>query len=290
MAPGRWNVDGFSLLASGYGAIEGPAADDEGGLYFSDVPNGGVFRLPPAGSVEVVVPRRKSVGGIIIHAEGGIVIAGRDISHVTDGHTKTILARDDVASGATTPTGFNDMCADGQGRIFAGLVRRGADGEPAGYDLVMVEGPGKAVVVDTGVGLPNGAATSPDGRWLYHADTEAKSIAVLDLHAPGIPKVVERLSTAQVPGGPDGMAVDVEGGLWLAQYQGGCIARFTPDGVLDRVIEVPALNALNVCFIGPDLADLIVVTHDNAETPELGACVFRTSVGIRGIPAGRATV
>jgi sugar lactone lactonase YvrE len=284
-------VDGFTLLASGYGAIEGPAADDEGGLYFSDVPNGGVFRLPPSARVEVVVPKRKSVGGIIIHADGGIVIAGRDITRVVDGHSEILLSLADVGShGDTTPAGFNDMCADPQGRIFAGLVRRDAAGEMAGYELVMVEAAGKAVVVDSGDGLPNGAVTSPDGRWLYHADTEAKSIAVLDLDGPGLPKVVHRLSTAHVPGGPDGMAVDVDGGLWLALYQGGYVARLTPDGELDRLIEVPALNALNVCFIGPELEDLIVVTHDNAEHPELGACVFRTSVGIRGIPAGRARV
>lgn len=284
-------MDGFALLASGYGAIEGPAVDDEDNLYFSDVPNGGVFRLSPAGIVELVVPKRKFVGGIIIHADGGIVVAGRDISRVVDGHTETILARTDVDSETTTtPAGFNDMCADPQGRIFAGLVRRDADGEMAGYELLMVESAGKAVVVDTGDGLPNGVATSPDGRWLYHADTDAKSIAVLDLHEPGLPKVVHRLSTAQVPGGPDGIAVDVEGGIWLAQYQGGHIARLTSDGELDRLIEVPALNALNVCFVGPELDELVVVTHDNAEQPELGACVFRTSVGIRGIAAGRAKI
>lgn len=283
-------MEGFTLLASGYGAIEGPAADDEGGLYFSDVPNGGVFRLAPDGHVDVVVPKRKFVGGIILHAEGGIVIAGRDISRVVDGHSETILSRDDLAAGSATPSGFNDMCADSQGRIFAGLVLRDADGEMAGYDLVMVESAGEAVVVDSGAGLPNGAVTSPDGRWLYHADTDAKSIAVLDLHSPGVPKVTDRLSTAQAPGGPDGMAVDVDGGLWLALYQGGGIARLTPDGTLDRVIDAPAPDVLNVCFIGPDLEDLIVVTHNNAEDPDLGACVFRTSVGVRGIPAERARV
>jgi sugar lactone lactonase YvrE len=284
-------VDGFTLLASGFGAIEGPAVDDEGGLYFSDVPNGGVYRLSQDGQVEVVVPRRKSVGGIIVHDDGGIVVAGRDISRVVDGRTEVLLSRADLTSEPAAPAGFNDMCADARGRIFVGLVRRDADGEWAGYELLMVEKPGEAVAVDAGAGLPNGAATSPDGRWLYHADTEAKSVAVLDLHdGTEVPTVSHRIPTEQVPGGPDGMAVDVEGGLWFAFYQGGCIARFSPDGELDRRIEVPARDPLNVCFAGPGLEDLIVVTHDNSESPDKGGSIFRTSVGVRGLPAGRARV
>jgi xylono-1,5-lactonase len=285
-------MDGFTLLASGFGSIEGPAIDDEGGLYFSDVPNGGVYRLSPNGQVETIVPRRKGVGGIVLHADGGIVVAGRDVSWVVNGRTEVILSRADLPSESLVPTGFNDMCADGQGRIFAGVLRRDASGEMSGYQLLMIEKPGAAVAVDVGSGtLPNGAATSPDGRWLYHADTEAKSIAVLDLtDGSGIPTVSRRISTHAVPGGPDGMAVDVEGGIWAAMYQGGAIARFTPDGAVDRVIEVPARDALNLCFTGPDLEDIVVVTRDNTESPERAGSIFRTNVGVQGIPVGRARV
>jgi sugar lactone lactonase YvrE len=285
-------MDGFTLLASGFGSIEGPAIDDAGGLYFSDVPNGGVYRLSPNGLVETIVPRRKGVGGIVLHADGGIVVAGRDVSRVINGRTEVILSRADLPSEPLAPTGFNDMCADGQGRIFAGVLRRDATGEMGGYQLLMIEKPGAATAVDVGSGtLPNGAATSPDGRWLYHADTEAKSIAVLDLtDGSGIPTVRRRISTDAVPGGPDGMAVDVEGGIWAAMYQGGAIARFTPDGAVDRVIEVPARDALNLCFTGPDLEDIVVVTQDNTESPERAGSIFRTSVGVQGIPVGRARV
>ena len=104
-------MEGFTLLASGYGAIEGPAADDEGGLYFSDVPNGGVFRLSPDGQVDVVVPKRKYVGGIILHADGGIVIAGRDISRVVDGHSETILSLNDLTPGRSEERRVGKECA-----------------------------------------------------------------------------------------------------------------------------------------------------------------------------------
>jgi gluconolactonase len=284
-------MSGFTLLASGYGAIEGPMTDDAGALYFSDVFNGGVFRLTPDGKIDLVVPKRRFVGGIIAHRDGGIVIAGRDISRVHDGNTEVLLARDDVPSTGFEIGGFNDMCADDAGRIFSGLVRRDADGEAVDGELIVISERGKAITINRGLGLPNGAATSPDGRWLYHADTTARSLAVFDLgDRTGLPILVRQISTAAVEGGPDGIAVDIEGGIWMALHEGGCIARFTPDGDLDRRVEVPARDPLNVCFIGPDLEDLVVVTLDNAQDPALAASVFRTNVGVRGLRAGRVAL
>src|SRR5688572_14652385 len=59
------------MLACGYGLIEGPRAAPDGSLYFSDVHNGGVRRLLPGGDIELVVPKRRGVGGIALHADGG---------------------------------------------------------------------------------------------------------------------------------------------------------------------------------------------------------------------------
>ena len=86
----------MELLASGYGAVEGPCLDPDGNLYFSDTVDGGVFRLRTDGSVEVVVPKRKGAGGIVLHADGGIVISGRDLSHVVDGESRVIDAAPDT--------------------------------------------------------------------------------------------------------------------------------------------------------------------------------------------------
>jgi len=52
----------MDLVASGYGLIEGPVWDKLHGLYFSDVINGGVFRLDRAGQVAPVVPKRRGIG------------------------------------------------------------------------------------------------------------------------------------------------------------------------------------------------------------------------------------
>ena len=57
----------LETLAWGYGLVEGPRVDDENRLYFSDVHNGGVHRRNPDGTIEVVVPKRRGVGGIALH-------------------------------------------------------------------------------------------------------------------------------------------------------------------------------------------------------------------------------
>src|SRR6267154_874016 len=109
------------LLASGYQAVEGPTLELDGSVYFSDTFGGGVYRLPVAGDVEVVVPKRKGAGGIVRHAGGGIVISGRDLSHVRDGDTRVLLTREDLpAQAGTRVGGFNDITADRVGRLFAG--------------------------------------------------------------------------------------------------------------------------------------------------------------------------
>jgi gluconolactonase len=279
----------FELLASGFGAVEGPTIDDHGCLYFSDVYDGGVYRLNPNRRVDTIVPRRKATGGICLHADGGIVVAGRDISLVADGHSEVLLAREDLDANPNYASSFNDLGADAKGRIFAGTIRRNATGDVEDCDLVSISVRREGQSVYGGIGLPNGVVTSPDGRWLYHADTDAKAIAVVDLDA-SVPEVVRTISTAALPGGPDGMAMDEAGYLWVALYQGGQVARITPEGGVDRTISVPANSPLSVCFMGADLEDLIVVTMDSSDDPRLRGCVLKTSAGVRGAEVPRARI
>ena len=76
-------------VATGFGLIEGPVWDTAKGLYFSDVPNGGVHLLDSTGKVSLVIPKRRGIGGMALHANGGLVVGGRDIALVSlkDGAT-----------------------------------------------------------------------------------------------------------------------------------------------------------------------------------------------------------
>ncbi len=277
-------------LAWGFGLIEGPRPDPEGGLYFSDVVNGGVRYLDARGNVTLVVPRRRGVGGIALHADGGLVISGRDVCHVREGQTRKLFGLPDVG-------GFNDVFTDAAGRLYTGSMRDDPftirEGRRAG-EAYRIDGEGQVVQLYGGVGLTNGIGFSPDGRRLYHVDSAAQSILVHDVRADGEVDSASRATFARVHGAvPDGLAVDAAGGVWVALYGGGGVTRYLPSGEYDRTVAVPARAVTSLCFAGADLEELIVVTADNTDGPERGGSIFRVSaddVGVRGLPAPLAKV
>jgi gluconolactonase len=107
-------------VATGYGLIEGPVWDPARGLYFSDVLNGGVHLLDRAGNVSLAVPKRRGIGGMALHASGGLVVGGRDIAWVSlsDGGMRSLLSLDSIPGA----TGFNDLPTDRAGRLYVGSL------------------------------------------------------------------------------------------------------------------------------------------------------------------------
>jgi gluconolactonase len=280
----------IDMLAWGFGLIEGPRPDPAGNLYFSDVTRGGVHRLAPDGSVTVAVPKRRGVGGIALHADGGLVLSGRNICHVRDGETRIVFELPDVG-------GFNDLFTDAAGRVYVGSLRDdpfsvGADRTPG--EAYRIDTDGHVTQIYGDVGLTNGIGFSPDGRRLYHSDSAIQSILVHDVDADGNVDASSREVFARVKGGvPDGLAVDDEGGVWVAVYGGNRVERFARDGTSDRSITVPAEGVTSLAFAGPDLSDLIVVSADNTAHPEREGTVFLVpadEVGARGLPAPLARV
>lgn len=275
----------LETIAFGYGLIEGPRVDQTENLFFSDVINGGVFRRASDGTVTTVVPKRRGVGGIALHADGGLVISGKNICHVKDGTTRVLFQRDDIP-------GFNDLFTDSAGRVYVGSLRSDPfkEGGRVPGELWRIDGEGQVMQLYGDVGLTNGIGFSPDGRLLYHSDSAGPHIIVHDVAPDG--SVSNRRAIAQVSGGsiPDGLAVDEAGCIWVAIYGGRCAARYTPDGKLDRKIDVPAKAVTSLCFGGQDQRDLYIVTADNTEAPERKGSVFRTRVEVAGLPAPLARV
>jgi D-xylonolactonase len=270
-------------LAWGYGLIEGPRVDGAENLYFSDVTNGGVFRRRPDGSIDLIVPKRRGVGGIALHADGGLVISGKTICHVRDGVTRVVFADD------RTP-GFNDLFADAEGRVYTGSIRSNpfSDSEPrTPGECYRIEAQGRATQLYANVSLSNGIGFSPDGRTMYHSDTGARLIHVHRLDADGR---VAQATAIRVDGRPDGLAVDVEGGVWVALYGGGAVQRYLPGGTADARIAVPARAVTSLCFGGADLRDMYVVTADNTDDPARAGTILRARCDVAGLPAPYARI
>lgn len=275
----------LETLAFGYGLLEGPRVDAADNLYFSDVPNGGVYCRSPKGEVTTVVPRRRGVGGIALHADGGVVVSGKNICHVKDGQTRIFFQRDDIP-------GFNDIFTDSAGRVYAGSLRSDPfkEGARTPGELWQIVGEGQVMEMYGNVGLTNGIGFSPDGKIIYHADSAGPHLIVHEVMPDGTMK--NRRAIAQMSGGPipDGLCVDEAGCIWVAVYGGRCAARYTPEGEVDRKIEVPAKAVTSVCFGGKDRRDLYIVTADNTEVPERKGTIFRTRVETPGLAAPLARV
>ena len=280
----------FETLATGYGLVEGPRTDDRNRLYYSDVRGGGVFRRSPDGEIETLVADRKFVGGIALNAGGGIVVTGQSLAQ-WDEQSGTL--RDIFAEWQGKPLfGLNDLTIDDQGSIWVGSF--GCDiqtfdfkSTPPPGSLFRIDPPGRITHMWEGVEVTNGLGFSPDRKLLYHCDSTTRAVWAYDVRADRT--VSDRQRFAELPEGmPDGMTVDIEGGVWVATVAGrGEIVRFKPDGTVDQRIKVPAKTVTSVAFGGPDMLDLYVVTANNDQRALKGS-VFRTRSEIPGLPVPQA--
>jgi sugar lactone lactonase YvrE len=86
---------------------------------------------------------------------------------------------------------------------------------------------------------------------------------------------------------PDGLAVDREGGVWVAMNGAGVVRRYTPAGAFDDVVEVPVANVTACTFGGAALDELFITTSQEGSPPgavPMAGALFRVSVGVRGMP------
>jgi len=274
------------LVASGFEALEGPVVDEAGDLYVADLRAGGIHRYRPGSGSDLVVGERTGVGGMALHAEGGLVASGASLVHLRNGTARSLLDLADLRG--PDAAGFNDLAADPQGRVLAGVLRRDGEGAPMPGSLVRVSGPHDYEVLHDDI-HPNGIAFTPDGERLYVADTFRRRILVFSSAGDDL-RPVDAISTGGVPGLPDGLAADIDGGIWVAFYRGGCIARFDRDGTVRSVIEMPCPKPLSLCFAGPESTELYVVSgRSEAGATDTGS-IYLVEVGGLGAPVHAVTV
>ena len=95
------------------------------------------------------------------------------------------------------------------------------------------------------------------------------------------------IPVAPEQGRPDGLAVDAEGGIWVALWGGGAVQRYSPEGSLDGAPPLPVSQVTSCCFGGPDLGDAVrhVSAARGAEHEPLAGSLFACRPGVRGLPA-----
>ncbi len=265
---------------------EGPVwYDGWGGLRFvdmlagdiltADLATGGVERLH-VGEVAAAFRPRAS-GGMVAAIERGFAYVGEDGTLESLGEVWT-----------DPGVRMNEGGTDPDGRFYCGSM---AYASTAGAGSVYRLDPdGTVSVVLPAVTISNGLAWTPDQHRAYYIDTPTQQVDAFD-YDPTTGLVPEsRHTVVTIPtehGGPDGMAVDADGYLWVAMWGGSAVRRYAPDGTLDGVVELPVSQVTACTFGGPDLDELYITTSaidvDTREQPGAGA-IFRARPGVRGLP------
>ena len=178
-------------------------------------------------------------------------------------------AREDIAKIDPDIPGLrlNDGRTDRQGRFIAGGMDE-MTFEPRA-SVWRLDGDRRIERLFGDVRVANGACFSPDGRVYYFADSPARAIEAFDYDvATGTPSRRRKIADSASPGAPDGSCVDAEGFIWNAVWEGYRVARYAPDGRLDRTIEVPVRKPSCCAFGGADLSTLYIITSRAGESPE----------------------
>lgn len=268
----------FVPVATGWGAVEGPAFDRRGALFFVSSDRGSIARVGPAGEVA----EWANTGGI----PAALAFAPDGTLYVTDSGPSRhglLVATPDAALSVLVDTyegkpfnGCNDLVFTADGTLFfsdpwqtslanpvGGFYRRRPDGR-----LDRIEG---------GMAFPNGVALAPDASAVYLAETYTNRVYRYPLAAAGELGPREIFATLDGDFGPDGMAFDVEGNLFVAHYDGGRIDVVDPAGRVIDAIPTPGPQPTNVAFGGPGRRTLAV-------TENATGSVYTAEVAVPGAP------
>lgn len=179
---------------------------------------------------------------------------------------------------------LNDAKSDAHGRLWFGSMD---DDEvhSRGY-LYRLDARG-VVEMDSEYHVTNGPAFSPDGRTLYHNDSARQTVFAFDLDADGnLSNRREHIRFASGSGYPDGMTCDRDGGLWVALWDGGRVARFDADGRLDREVALPVSRPTSCAFGGEALDRLFVTSAaTGCDDEPLAGALFEIEAPIGGFAA-----
>jgi gluconolactonase len=243
-------------LAGGFRFTEGPAADAEGNVFFTDIPNSRIHKWSPDGELSTFLENSGRSNGLFFDKHGNLLAcAGGNGQLVSiDPHGRvTVLAEKYQGKPFNSP---NDLWRHPKGGIYFTDPRYGPrenlpqDGEHVYYLSADTK---RLIRVIDDMTRPNGVVGTPDGKLLYVADHGADKTHVYTINADGT------LSGKKLfaPQGSDGMALDEHGNVYLTKTE---VTVYDASGNKIRTIDVPEKPS-NVCFGGRDKQTLFITAR-----------------------------
>ena len=256
-------VDGedWELVAEGFTFTEGPAADLEGNLYFTDVFRGRIHRINSQGKAEVFVEPSGGTNGLMFGPDGRLYgcQSGKQRIVAFDSSGKETAIAEGVKS--------NDLVVMRSGAIYFT--------DPENHQVWYISPTGEKRVVDKGLGYPNGLILTPDQGTLVVADMHSTNLYAFRVEPDGSLKFKQPYWTLRaLPGkldsGADGMTIDAAGRIYVATQVG--LQVMDPSGRLGGVVDKPSSAWLsNATFGGPNLATLYVTCTNRVFKRKLNA-------------------
>jgi len=256
--------------------LEGPVFDPAGNLYVTDIPWGRIFRIDPAGNWELVAEFDGEPNGMKFADERTLIITdyknGLMALDVVSGQVKPYLER----RNSERFRGVNDLVFDSRGNLY--FTDQGQSGmhEPTGR-VYRLAPDGRLDILLNNVPSPNGVVLSPDERVLFVAATRGNCVWRAPLMPDGSVAKVGQFFTSYGPSGPDGLAVDEEGRLLIANPGLGYVwvlnHRAEPVVVL-RSVE--GMSLTNLAFGGPGRTVLYC-------TESVSGTILRTEMDVPGV-------
>ncbi len=265
--------------------------EEEQSLYWSDIDEKKLYRWNSGAGETEVKPLPDKLASFAFRKEGGFLFAFAS-SFAYGSWDSDELQWIESIHPEGSPVRLNDGRCDRQGRFIVGdfdpdNLKRG--------NTYRVDTDGTVSTLFEGISCANSTCFSPEGNTMYFTDTPEGVITSYNYNTEkGIPQNPRTfVSLAEQPGNPDGSIVDAEGCLWNAQWGGSRIVRYTPEGNIDRVIEMPVKNITCMCFGGKELSTLYVTTaraglsEKELETLPLAGCVFSIHTDVHGLNESR---
>ena len=254
-------------------------------LVWVDITGSAVHRFDPSTGHDLCMDVGIDVGAVAVRASGGLVLAATDgfRALAADG-SQTLL----VEVEADDPSmRMNDGKCDRHGRFWAGTMAYD-ESAPAGLGKLYRLDPDLSVrTMLDGVSISNGIDWSPDDRLMYFVDSRTQRVDVFDfdLDDGAISNRRTLIEVDAANGLPDGMTVDVNGDLWVAQWGGSRVVHYAPDGSERGMVRFPVSQTSSCAFGGGDARDLYVTSaargiSEDVE-PEAGS-LFRARPGAGG--------
>ena len=264
----------------------------EQALYWVDIEGCRLQRLVPATGAlqDWLLPER--VCAVALRERNGLLLALASGFAFFDLETSA-LTRLAAPESGLPHNRMNEGKCDSRGRFWAGTMDDRLNARSGA--LYRLDPDLGCHRMESGIGISNSIAWSPDDRVFYFADTMQRTIFAYDFDADSGTISNRRILTdcAEQPGAPDGSAVDAEGFLWNAQWDGWRLVRYAPNGRIDRIVRLPVQKPTSCAFGGADLTTLYVTSAIWDLSPEalagqpFAGGLLALDVGVRGLPSTR---